>query len=75
MKTTYRCFPAIDFSLDIQADSEDEALAKMESLIEKAINNLNADLCDLGFVEGGGVCESFCTDEWTTGTEKATRSH
>lgn len=53
MNTTYRC--SIDFSLDIQADSEDEALAKMESLIGKAIKNLNADLCDLGFIEGGGV--------------------
>ncbi len=65
MNTTYRCWPAIDFSLDIQANSEDEALAKMESLIGKTINNLNADLCDLGFIEGGGVCESFCTDQWT----------
>jgi len=69
MTATYRCWPAIDFSLDIQADSEDEALAKMESLIEKTINNLNADLCDLGFLEGGGVCESFCTDKRITGDE------
>lgn len=69
MKTTYRCWPAIDFSLDIQANSEDEALAKMESLIEKTIKNLNADLCDLGFIEGGGVCESFCSDQWNVEDE------
>lgn len=69
MSTTYRCWPAIDFSLDVQANSEDKALDKMEILIEKAINNLNTDLCNLGFIEGGGVCKSFCTDQWTTEDE------
>ena len=69
MNTTYRCWPAIDFSLDIQANSENEAITKMENLIEKAIKNLNADLCDLGFIEGGGVFESICTDQWTTENE------
>lgn len=66
MNKTYRCWPVIDFSLDVQANSEDAALDKMDTLIEKLIDNLYADLDDLGFMEGGGVFESVCTDQWIT---------
>ena len=69
MSTTYRCWPAIDFSLDIEANSADQALTKMEKLIAKAMDNLNADLCDLGFMEGGGVFRSVCTDKRITKDE------
>lgn len=63
MTQKYRVFPTLDMYFDIQANTEDEAIAKVDELAKAIIDECASKLSALGFLEGG--CDStYITDDW-----------
>lgn len=64
----FRCYPCMDLSIDIKADTEEEALKKMRDLIKPFMDSFRKRLIDLDF-QKIDYPEGFCTDSWKEGED------
>ena len=62
------CYPCIDLSIDIKANTEEEALKKMGDLIKPFMDSFQKKLVDLDFKKTDYPV-GFCTDSWKEGEE------
>ena len=59
----YRCFPTLDVSIDVKAETEEKALEIMSDRIKDIREEFLEKLYKLGFLECG--CDfDYSTDEW-----------
>lgn len=62
-KYTFRCMPTLDMFIDIDANSQDEALEILEKISEEIISKCSSELFDKGFFECGSDA-NFVVDAW-----------
>lgn len=65
----FDCYPCIDLSIDIKANTEEEALKKMGDLIKPFMDSFQKKLVDFDF-QKIDYPVGFCTDSWKEGEEE-----